>query len=134
MAKARYRPWDRTLVPELEGRAEALAGTFNAQEVANMLWAYAKMGREPGAVMMRVLEGGRRVQELALQLVKNLLIVNNSPPQKKKPFKSGILLCISISISTCIYMHVCVHVCISYVCVCECMFVCACIYIRMYVY
>ena len=39
MAKSRYRPWDRTLIPELEGRAEALAGTFNAQNVANTLWA-----------------------------------------------------------------------------------------------
>jgi hypothetical protein len=27
----------------LEGRAEALAGTFNAQNVANTLWAYATM-------------------------------------------------------------------------------------------
>jgi hypothetical protein len=27
---------------------EALAGTFNAQGVANMLWAYATMGRVPG--------------------------------------------------------------------------------------
>ncbi len=35
MAKSRYRPWDRTLVPELEGRAEALAGTLKAQDVAN---------------------------------------------------------------------------------------------------
>jgi hypothetical protein len=32
---------------ELEGRAEALAGTFTAQAVANTLWAYATMGREP---------------------------------------------------------------------------------------
>jgi hypothetical protein len=32
----------------LEGRAEALADTFHAQEVANTLWAYATMGREPG--------------------------------------------------------------------------------------
>jgi hypothetical protein len=30
------------------GRVEAVAGTFNAQEVANTLWAYATMGREPG--------------------------------------------------------------------------------------
>jgi hypothetical protein len=33
----------------LEGRAEAMAGTFKAQGVANTLWAYATMGREPGA-------------------------------------------------------------------------------------
>ena len=48
MAKSRYRPWDRTLIPELEGRAEALAGTFNAQNVANTLWAYATWGGSPG--------------------------------------------------------------------------------------
>jgi hypothetical protein len=47
----------------LEGRAEALAGTFNAQIVANTLWAYAKMGREPGAGVMRELEG--RAEALA---------------------------------------------------------------------
>jgi hypothetical protein len=41
----------------LEGRMEAVAGTFNSQDVANTLWSYAKMGREPGAGMMRELEG-----------------------------------------------------------------------------
>jgi hypothetical protein len=30
----------------LEGRAEALAGTFTAQDVANTLWAYATMAWE----------------------------------------------------------------------------------------
>ena len=63
MAKTRYRPWDAALVPRLEGRAEALAGTFNAQEVASTLWAYATMGREPGAGVMRGLEG--RAEALA---------------------------------------------------------------------
>jgi hypothetical protein len=57
MAKTRYRPWDPALVPKLERRAEALAGTFNAQHVGSTLWAYATMGREPGAGMMRELEG-----------------------------------------------------------------------------
>ena len=57
MAKTRYRPWDPALVPKLEGRAEALAGTFNAPDVANTLWAYATMGRELGAGVMWVLEG-----------------------------------------------------------------------------
>jgi hypothetical protein len=52
MAKSRYRPWDK-----LEGRAEALAGTFNAQGVTNTLWAYATMGRAPGAGVMWELEG-----------------------------------------------------------------------------
>jgi len=41
----------------LVGRAEAVAGTFEAQEVANMLWAYATLGRAPGEVLMRGLEG-----------------------------------------------------------------------------
>ncbi len=45
------------LIRELEGRAEAVAGTFKAQEVANTLWAYATMGQEPGEGMMRELEG-----------------------------------------------------------------------------
>ena len=45
------------LMRELEGRAEAVAGTFIAQNVANTLWAYATMGREPGAGVMRELEG-----------------------------------------------------------------------------
>ena len=63
MAKTRYRPWDRTLVPELQGRAEALAGTFKAQEVANTPWAYATMGREPGAGVMQGLSG--RAEALA---------------------------------------------------------------------
>ena len=63
MAKTRYRPWDRTLVPELEARAEALAGTFNAQEVANTLWAYETMGREPGAGVMRAQTGGMRMRK-----------------------------------------------------------------------
>ena len=37
------------LMRVLEGQAEALAGTFIAQGVANTLWAYATMGWEPGA-------------------------------------------------------------------------------------
>jgi hypothetical protein len=34
-----------------------VAGTFNAQDVGSTLWAYATMGREPGAAVMRELEG-----------------------------------------------------------------------------
>jgi len=34
-----------------------VAGSFNAQDVANTLWAYATMGRAPGAGVMRGLEG-----------------------------------------------------------------------------
>ncbi len=41
----------------LWARAEALAGTFNAQGVANTLWAYATRGGEPGAGVMKGLEG-----------------------------------------------------------------------------
>jgi len=44
------------LMMKLEGRAEALAGTFIAQDVANTLWAYATMGRKPPAGLMRELE------------------------------------------------------------------------------
>ena len=38
------------------GRVEAVAGTFKAQEVANTLWAYARMGREHGVGLRRSLE------------------------------------------------------------------------------
>jgi hypothetical protein len=48
MAKAHYTPTNILVLEALEGRAEAVAGTFNAQGVANTLWAYARMGREPG--------------------------------------------------------------------------------------
>ncbi len=34
-----------------------MAGTFNAQAVANTLWAYATIGREPGLGLMRELDG-----------------------------------------------------------------------------
>ena len=44
MDKTRYRPWDTALVPKLEERAEVVAGTFNAQDVANTLCAYATNG------------------------------------------------------------------------------------------
>ena len=57
MAKARYRPVDPGVWPALEGRAEAVAPTMNAQDVANTLWAYATMGRAPSAGLMRGLEG-----------------------------------------------------------------------------
>jgi hypothetical protein len=63
------------LMRELEGWAEALSGTFNAQDLANTLWAYATMGREPGAGLMRALEG--RAEALAdtfnVQAVANTL-------------------------------------------------------------
>jgi hypothetical protein len=37
--RGRLHLQDRTLVPKLEERAEALAGTLNTQDVANTLWA-----------------------------------------------------------------------------------------------
>ncbi len=46
---------------ELEGRAEAVAATFNTQNVANTLWVYATMGLALGAGLMRVLEGRAEV-------------------------------------------------------------------------
>ena len=45
------------------GGAQALEGTFNAQEVENTLWAYATMGRVPWAGVMRDLDG--RAEALA---------------------------------------------------------------------
>ncbi len=45
------------MMGQLEGRAEAISGEFNSREVANMLWAYATMGRKPGERMMGQLEG-----------------------------------------------------------------------------
>jgi len=42
---------------ELEGRADALAGTFIVQDVANTLWAYSKAGREPRKGLTMVLKG-----------------------------------------------------------------------------
>jgi len=47
--KTHYTPTSPLVLEALEHQAEALAGTFKAQEVANPLWAYATMGREPGA-------------------------------------------------------------------------------------
>jgi len=45
----------------LEGRAEAISGEFNSQNVANTLWAYATMGRKPGERMIDLLEGRSEV-------------------------------------------------------------------------
>jgi hypothetical protein len=56
-AKAHYTPTNPLVLEALEGRAEAVAGTFNSQAVANTLWAYATMRREPKEGLMRALEG-----------------------------------------------------------------------------
>jgi hypothetical protein len=45
------------MMRELEGLAEALAGTVNTQGAANTVWSYATMGREPGKGLMREMEG-----------------------------------------------------------------------------
>jgi len=63
MAKAHYTPTNPLVLGPLEQHTEALADTFNTQDVANTIWAYATMGREPGAGLMRVLEG--RAEALA---------------------------------------------------------------------
>ena len=63
MAKARYRPYNRALLPELELQIERVVSKYNAQNVANTVWAYARMGREPGEGVMGMLEG--RMGEVA---------------------------------------------------------------------
>ena len=45
---------------QLEGRAEAISGEFNSQDVANTLWAFATMGTKLGERMMGQPEGGQR--------------------------------------------------------------------------
>ena len=49
MAKARYLPSDPAVLPALERQAEVVAPTMDNQNVANTLWAYARMGRAPSA-------------------------------------------------------------------------------------
>ena len=63
IAKKRHVPANESLIAELGRKAVATATAFNAQAVANTLWAYATMGREPGAGVMRGLEG--RAEALA---------------------------------------------------------------------
>jgi hypothetical protein len=41
----------------LEGWSETISDECNLQEVANMLWAYATMGRKPGDRVMGLLDG-----------------------------------------------------------------------------
>ncbi len=66
IAKSRYSPWDPALVPKLEGQAVAVVGTFSAQGVTNTLWAFATMGREPGARLRCSLE--ERIQMVSTDL------------------------------------------------------------------
>ena len=40
----------------LEGRAEAISGEFNSQNVANTLWAYATIATKPEQRMIRQLK------------------------------------------------------------------------------
>jgi hypothetical protein len=61
---------------ELEGWEEALAGTMNAQDVANTLWVYATMGREPGDDEGAVIWS---------------LLTNHSPPSTLKFICSGVI-------------------------------------------
>ena len=55
-AKSRCRLSDRSDLAALERQAEAVTGSFNAQELANTMWASATMGRAPGAGVVRGLE------------------------------------------------------------------------------
>jgi hypothetical protein len=57
MAKFRYRPFNPRFLEALEQQTFAMTGRFNAQNVANTVWAYATMGRQPGADLLMVLEG-----------------------------------------------------------------------------
>jgi len=50
IAKFNYTPSDPRLVEALERQAEAEMTTFSAQGIANVLWAYAKIGRAGGNV------------------------------------------------------------------------------------
>jgi hypothetical protein len=47
----------------LQRRAEAVSGEFNSQAIANTLWAFATVGRQPGERMMRQLE--RRAEAIS---------------------------------------------------------------------
>ena len=53
---AQKRHGARDLLAALEARAGEVAGECNPQEVANMLWAYATMGRRPGEGVLGALE------------------------------------------------------------------------------
>ena len=76
---------------ELEGWEEALAGTMNAQDVANTLWVYATM-REPGDDEGAGGAGGDagEVSEQHALLIWSLL-TNHSPPSTLKFICSGVL-------------------------------------------
>ena len=56
MAKTRYLPMSRDLLPNLDSKVEEVARECNSQEVANTLWAYATMGRKPGERALGALE------------------------------------------------------------------------------
>jgi hypothetical protein len=47
----------------LEARAEEMSEEFNTQDIANTLWAFAKMGWTPGAQTLRTLE--RRAERIS---------------------------------------------------------------------
>jgi len=44
------------MMGQLEGRAEAISGEFNSQNVANTLWAYATIATKPEQRMIRQLK------------------------------------------------------------------------------
>jgi hypothetical protein len=49
MSKKSYKA---CILPDLEQWTEVMSGVFNSQEIANTLWAFAKMGRKVGERMM----------------------------------------------------------------------------------
>jgi hypothetical protein len=58
-----------------EGRAEAISGEFNSQNVANTLWAFATMGTKPGERMMGQLE--RRAEAISGEFKPQSTRINN---------------------------------------------------------
>ena len=57
MAKKSYTPTNAALLPGLEKQAENVSSTFEPQEIANTLWAIAKLGRRPGMRLIDSLFG-----------------------------------------------------------------------------
>jgi len=76
----------------LEGRVGEVVREYNAQEVANTLWAYATMGREPGGRVMMLLEGqavllkahfDRQALRQVHQYLLSCSLVNSSPVSRR---------------------------------------------------
>ena len=98
VAKKQYKT---CLWSDLERRAEAVAGKFNSQNVANMLWAFATMGTKPGERMMGQLE--RRAEAISGEF--NWQAVVNTPwgacddgdNRVKQPLFGGLSILLRVS-------------------------------------